>query len=85
MFSFAMTMVMYLTPILYASEMIPEVLRGLLIFNPMADVMALIQGWIHGFPVTAGQFFRPLGLWLVLLAPAWAIFHRSEPHMREML
>ncbi|HHB92291.1 MAG TPA: ABC transporter permease, partial [Thioploca sp.] len=29
--------------------------------------------------------WRPVGLWLLLLAPAWVLFHRAEPHIREML
>ena len=65
--------------------LLPESLRWALIFNPFADIMALIQGWIHGFPIDPGNWLRPLGMWLILLTPAWVLFRRTEPHMREVL
>jgi lipopolysaccharide transport system permease protein len=84
-FPFVLTMLLYLTPILYMPEMLPEKLRAFLVFNPFADVMALIHAALQGLPFTAGQWLRPLLLWTLLLAPAWALFRRTEPHMREAL
>jgi lipopolysaccharide transport system permease protein len=85
LFPFLMTMLMYVTPILYAPEALPASIRWALTLNPLADVMALIQGWIHGFPIEPGNWQRPLALWLILLTPAWILFRRTEPHMREVL
>ena len=84
-FPFLLTMIMYVTPILYAPDMLPESVRWLMVFNPMADVVALIQGWIHDFPVEQGNWLRPLLLWLALITPSWILFQRTEPHMREVL
>lgn len=84
-FPFLLTMIMYVTPILYAPDALPESVRWALAFNPIADLMALIQGWINGLPVEPGNWVRPLVLWLVLSTPAWVLFRRSEPHMREVL
>ena len=84
-FPFVLTMVLYLTPILYMPEMLPEELRAFLAFNPFADVMALIHAALQGQPFSAGQWLRPLLLWALLLAPAWVLFRRTEPHMREAL
>ncbi len=84
-FPFVLTMLLYLTPILYMPEMLPEQLRAFLVFNPFADVMALIHAALQGLPFTAGQLLRPLLLWALLLAPAWMLFRRTEPHMREAL
>jgi lipopolysaccharide transport system permease protein len=84
-FPFLLTMIMYVTPILYAPESLPESIRWALAFNPFADVINLIQGWIHGFPIEPGNWQRPLALWLILLTPAWILFRRTEPHMREVL
>ena len=84
-FPFLLTMIMYLTPIMYAPSSLPESLRWALAFNPFADIMALIQGWIHGFPIELGNWLRPLAIWLILLTPAWIVFRRTEPHMREVL
>ncbi len=84
-FPFVLTMAMYLTPILYMPEMLPEQFRAFLVLNPFADVMALIHATLQGQPFTTGQWVRPLLLWGMLLAPAWVLFRRTEPHMREAL
>ncbi len=83
--SFILTLTMYLTPILYLPEMVPEVARPWLILNPFADVMAVIHGVLQDMPFDKGNVLRPLAFWLLLLAPAWVLFRRSEPHMREAL
>ena len=82
---FLLTLSMYLTPILYMPEMLPAPLRPWMVLNPFADVMALIHGLLQDMPVTLGNVLRPLLLWLLLLAPAWALFRRAEPHVREQL
>jgi lipopolysaccharide transport system permease protein len=82
---FMLTMVMFLTPILYVPDQLPERIRVFLILNPFADLMALIHFALQGMPVTPGNLLRPLALWLVLVAPAWTLFQRAEPHMREEL
>lgn len=82
---FILTMTMYLTPIIYMPEMLPEFARQLLVLNPFADVMAIIHGVLQGMPFEIGNVLRPMLLWVLLLAPAWVLFCRSEPHMREEL
>ncbi len=82
---FLLTLTMYLTPILYVPEMLPPTLRDWMVLNPFADLMALIHGLLQGMPLTVGNFVRPFALWLVMLAPAWVLFRRTEPHMREEL
>jgi lipopolysaccharide transport system permease protein len=84
-FPFVLTMALYLTPILYIPEMLPEGLRVFLVLNPFADVMALIHAVLQGLPFTTGQWVRPLFLWGLCLAPAWVLFRRAEPLMREAL
>jgi len=84
-FPFLMTLAMYLTPILYLPEMLPEVLRPWLALNPFADIMAVIHALLQGMPFSPGNLLRPLVLWGLALAPAWVLFRRTEPHMREAL
>lgn len=84
-FPFLMSLLLYGTPILYAPEMLPEQLRWLLALNPLADLIALIQGALHGFAIEPWHWLRPLGLWLILLVPSWLLFRASEPHIREVL
>jgi lipopolysaccharide transport system permease protein len=82
---FILTMVMFLTPILYVPEQLPESIRGFLILNPFADIMAIAHYVLQEMPITVGNVVRPLVLWFLLLGPAWALFKRAEPHMREEL
>ena len=82
---FVLTMGLYATPIFYPPAMLPAALQPWLVLNPFADLMALIHGLLQGLPVSAGNLLRPLALWLLMLAPAWVLFRRSEPHLREAL
>lgn len=82
---FALTMFMYLTPFLYMPQMLPEAMRPFMVLNPLADILAVVHHLILGLPATAGNWIRPWLLWLVLLGPAWVIFFRAQPHMREAL
>lgn len=82
---FLLTVAMYVTPILYFPAMLPDGAQPWLALNPFADLMALIHGLVQGQPVTPGNLLRPLVLWLALLGPAWLVFRRSLPHVREVL
>jgi len=84
-FPFVLTMGLYLTPILYVPQMLPENIGWLLAFNPFADIMAVAHALIQGEQATLGNYLRPVILWLVLLAPSWILFNRLIPHMREAL
>ncbi|MBT7307899.1 MAG: ABC transporter permease [Gammaproteobacteria bacterium] len=81
---FILTMSLYLTPILYMPEMIPEALRGLLVLNPFADLLSMVHWAVQGMEITTGNVLRPLLLWMLLLLPGWVLFRRAEPHMREV-
>jgi len=76
---------MYLTPILYMPELLPEGLRPWLVLNPLADLMALLHALVQHTPWEAGNFWRPALLSAVLWPVAWRLFRRAEPHMREAL
>jgi lipopolysaccharide transport system permease protein len=84
-FPFLLNMMLYLTPIMYLPEMLPPEFQSLLSVNPFADVIALIHGVLQDMLVTTGNVLRPVLCWVSLLAPAWVLFHRAEPHMREVL
>ena len=84
-FPFVLMLGLYVTPILYMPQMLPEWAQALMVFNPFADVMALIHAVVQGSAWESGQLIR-LGLyWLLLLGPAWVLYRRSMPHMREAL
>lgn len=84
-FPFFITLMLYMTPILYMPQNLPETMRDLLMLNPIADWMALLHGGIQGMAWDWGNLARPWLLWLALLGPAWVLFHRAEPHVRELV
>lgn len=82
---FALTLLMYLTPIMYMPELLPESLRPWMAINPLADIMALVHAAVQGSAWSWGNVIRPLVLWVILLPVCWRLFKRTEPHMREAL
>lgn len=82
---FVLTLLMYLTPILYFPDMLPSAMREWLWLNPMADWMALIHAWLDGSVLPLDSAARLVLLWLVLLVPCWLWFRRTLLHVRELL
>lgn len=83
---FVLTMLMYLSPILYMPDMIPEEYRHYLVFNPIADLMAFIHAVVlqHELPemsINARLFLQ----WLLFLGPVWLLFKRAEKHIRDVI
>ncbi|MEY3220654.1 MAG: hypothetical protein RIT27_2011 [Pseudomonadota bacterium] len=84
-FPFLISFVMYLAPIMYQPEMLPVSMRWVLDINPFADLIILIHAGLQDLKWESINVIRPIIIWLFLLGPAWALFRRSEPHIREML
>ncbi len=79
LFGFALTMWMYLTPILYPLELLPPLLQNLLIYNPLTGIVQGMRWAVLGYgelPVQA------LGVSVVttalLLAAGMSIFRHLE-------
>ncbi|MDD2769345.1 MAG: ABC transporter permease [Methylococcus sp.] len=82
---FLLNLAMYVTPIMYLPEMLPQAIKPALAFNPFADLMALIHAGLQGLSWDSGNVFRPVVLWAVLLLLSRILFRRAEPYVREML
>lgn len=82
---FTLTLLMYVTPILYFPDMLPAAIKDAMWLNPMADWMAVIHTTLGGEALPLNSVWRLLGLWLLLLAPAWLWFRRTLLHVRELL
>ncbi len=83
---FALTMIMYLSPILYVPQMIPEQYQMYLILNPVADLMNFIHLLVlqHQWP-DMGTNLRLLLQWLLVSGPAWMLFKRAQKHIRDVI
>lgn len=82
---FVLTLLMYVTPIMYMPEQLPSALRAWIQLNPIADVMVLLHAVVQGQPWTVGNLVRPLALWVALTPIALIVFRQTEMHMREAL
>src|SRR5690606_10032044 len=76
---------MYATPILYFPDMVPDALAPILWLNPFADLMQCIHALVELRPLPFDAAGRLWLLWLLLLGPAWVLYRRSLPHVREVL
>ena len=76
----------FLTPIIYAPQMLPDELRGYLNLNPMTWIVTrlrevLLQGhWVPGL----GDLAMLAGC-LAVAAFGWFIFRRMSPHFEDFL
>lgn len=82
---FVLNMLMYLTPILYTQDALPDGLSWWLLTNPFAHLMSLNHALIQGHPWEWSNLWVPCVLWGMALIPARRVFLRAEPHMREAL
>ena len=77
--SFGVTLLMYVTPIIYSTASIPEKLKPIIMLNPMSSVVEIMRYSFLG----TGEF--PLGYWslsllatVVILSMGVIIFNRVE-------
>lgn len=82
---FLIMITMFMTPILYFPDQLPDGVRMLIWINPFSDLMAITHGLVQGSDYTWINLARPIVVWLLLLGPAWLVFRRSIPHIREVL
>ena len=82
---FVLMLLLYCTPILYFPDMLPAGMQAWIWLNPFSDLVAVVQAWVGGMALPLNSFWRLLGLWLLSIGPAWLLFRRSLPHVREVL
>ncbi len=82
---FAMTLLMYFSPILYQPESLPASLQAWMFLNPLADLITLQQQWLLDSPGSWSGLVRGAAVWAVSLPLAIWLFRRAIPHMREAL
>ena len=77
---------MYLSPVIYPLEVIPDKWRGLYMLNPMA---ALIDGYrrilLEGTSPEWGYLIPGLGISLAIFIVGYAFFKRMEPSFADII
>lgn len=77
---------MYLTPILYPLETVPETIRDFLYLNPMTSVMIAYRDILYYKKAPDLQTLYYAVLWgIVLLAAGWWIFRKLQKNFVEEL
>ncbi|MDD3523114.1 MAG: ABC transporter permease [Candidatus Cloacimonetes bacterium] len=82
---FALTMMLYLTPIFYTPTALPDYLHWWLNVNPFAQLMIVAHACADGSSLPLASFLSLILLWFVLAVPAWFLFKRAAPYVREAL
>jgi len=82
---FILTMMLYLTPIFYTPSALPDYLHWWLNVNPFAQLMIVAHACVDGSSFPTASFLSLILLWLVLAVPAWLLFKRAAPYVREAL
>lgn len=82
---FLLMITMFLTPILYFPSMLPDGVQRIIWINPFSDLMAVVHALLEDGPFSWLNLVRPFVIWVILLGPAWLVFRRSVPHIREVL
>ncbi len=82
---FLLTLLMYVTPILYFPDLLPAKARAWMWLNPLADWMAVIHAGLTDAVMPFNSLWRLLGIWLLLLVPSWLLYRRTLLHVRELL
>lgn len=91
--SVAVTVIFYGTPILYPIEVVPKGLRTIELFNPLAPIFVQARKWIidpdaPGAVSAAGGWLRLMPAIIIFVAVcglgAW-VFNRESPRMAESL
>jgi lipopolysaccharide transport system permease protein len=80
------TMWLFLSPILYPVEMVPEALQFVLLWNPMTAIVALYRSLILApHSIAWDQALYPLAVSLVLLCVAQRVFQRCKGYFADYL
>jgi lipopolysaccharide transport system permease protein len=77
---------LFVSPVIFSPELIPEKARALYFINPMAGTLLAFRSCLfHPFPFPAWQFLYSGFLTLTLLALGIRIFRRTEAYLVDAL
>ena len=79
-------MALWLSPVIYAPEMIPAAFRNLYMLNPMVGLLLAFRAVLfEGFPVPVWEWAYSFGASVVLLIIGVWAFRRTEIRLMDRL
>lgn len=75
---------MYLTPVIYGAELVPEPYRWLLLLNPLSGSIGAIRSCLLGQPVAWAALGLSVVMTAVMLVVGLLAFHRSERRFADV-
>jgi lipopolysaccharide transport system permease protein len=83
---FMLSLGLWLSPVIYAPDMIPGLLRSVYHLNPMVGILLAFRAALFdGFPLPLGDWLYSLGCTAVVLALGVATFRRTEADIADRL
>jgi lipopolysaccharide transport system permease protein len=84
--AFLLSLGLWLSPVIYAPDMIPGVLRGLYHLNPMVGLLLAFRAALFDtFPLALGDWLYSLGCSVAILALGIWAFRRTEANLADRL
>lgn len=82
----ALMVVLYMTPILYPSELVPQAFSAFLKFNPFADLIALFRAGTFGGPLPGASHLAGWALASIVIAfLGLRLFRRAKTSFSDLL
>ena len=86
LFIFGLTVALWLSPVIYAPEMIPAAFRNIYMLNPMVGLLLAFRAVLfEGFPVPVWEWAYSFGASVVLLIIGVWAFRRTEIRLMDRL
>lgn len=84
--AFILSLGLWLSPVIYAPDMIPSVLRGVYHLNPMVGLLLAFRAALFdSFPLAVGDWLYSLACSVVILALGVWAFRRTEANLADRL
>jgi len=84
--AFLLSLGLWLSPVIYAPDMIPNVLRNLDLLNPMVGLLLAFRAVLFdGFPLPAWDWLYSIGCTVLILALGVWAFRRTEASLADRL
>lgn len=84
--SYGLSLMFYLSPVLFSVAMVPAILAEWMWLNPVTGLLeGLRSAWLTGQLASLWPVWQAMSVGALVLAAGWWLFHRLAPHFEEEL